>query len=100
LLALSEWTRLRILGVPTLLVVAAAALAICFGLGGVTQLVGERLLPERGPALRQAAGALAAGLACALPFVGWFVLLPYLLLLGLGAFILSFFDLGPRTNPV
>jgi hypothetical protein len=99
LLAISEWTRMRVLGVPALLVVGLATLTACFGLAGVAQLVGERLLPDRGPALRQAAGALAAGLACALPFVGWFLLLPYLLLLGLGAFVLSFFDLGPRPDP-
>jgi hypothetical protein len=98
LLAVSEWTRLRVLGFPALLLVVLAAVAASFGLAGVTQLVGERLLPDRGPALRQAAGALAAGLACALPFAGWFLLLPYLLLVGLGAFILSFFDLGPRPR--
>jgi hypothetical protein len=98
LLAVSEWTRLQILGFPALVISLIAAVAASLGLAGVTQLVGERLLPDRGPALRQAAGALAAGLACAMPFAGWFLLLPYLLLLGLGAFILSYFDLGQRPE--
>jgi hypothetical protein len=98
LLAVSEWTGLQILGFPALLVAALAVAAVSLGVAGVTQLVGERLLPDHGPALRQAVGALAAVLACALPVVGWFLLLPYVLLLGLGAFILSFFDPGARPR--
>jgi hypothetical protein len=44
------------------------------------------------PALRTAYGAVILALACALPFIGWFGLLPYAGLLGIGAFILSFFQ--------
>jgi hypothetical protein len=58
----------------------------------VVQLVGERLLPERGHYARVAVGAVAVGLGCALPVAGWFGLLPYVLCLGLGAFAVSFFD--------
>ena len=38
-------------------------------------------------------------LACCLPLVGWFGLLPYISLLGLGALVISFFFREPHTEP-
>jgi hypothetical protein len=97
LLAVADWTGVQLLALPALLLLALLAGAASLGAGGVVQLVGERLLPERGPVLRQAAGALSVALACATPYLGWFGLLPYITLLGLGSFILSFFDPNPRA---
>jgi hypothetical protein len=37
-------------------------------------------------------GTLILSLACGLPFVGWFLLLPYILIIGVGAAILGFFQ--------
>jgi len=91
-LAVTTWTQIQILGLLPLLLLALLSLGITFGVGGVVLLLGERLLPERGPVTRVAAGAVALGLACALPYVGWFGLLPYVGLLGLGALILSFLE--------
>jgi hypothetical protein len=65
---------------------------LSFGLAGLVELAGARLAPKQGRAGRSAVGAIALSLACALPFAGWFVLLPYVALTGLGGFILSFFD--------
>jgi len=39
-----------------------------------------------------AVGAAVLTLASLLPFVGWFILLPYLLFVGLGATIMSLFS--------
>jgi hypothetical protein len=65
---------------------------IVFGLAGAVQLAGERLAPGKPPVWRGAAGAIALIFACGLPFVGWFGLLPFLCLLGLGGFIMTFFS--------
>jgi hypothetical protein len=95
--AIAEATGIQLFAIPALLLLTLLGIAALFGLGGMAQLVGERLLPERGHYFRIAAGAVVIGLGCALPFVGWFGLLPYVAVLGLGAFGLSFFE--PAKQP-
>lgn len=92
MLAVSSWTNIQLIALPALVLFGLLATGVTFGLGGVVLLLGERLLPERGPIARTAAAAVALGLAGALPYVGWFGLLPYVALLGLGAFILSYLE--------
>jgi hypothetical protein len=94
--ALADSTEFGLFSVPALVLFAFLCIAALFGLAGVAQLVGERILPERGHYARLAAGAVVVGLGCALPFVGWFALLPYVVGLGLGAFVLSFIE-TPRA---
>ena len=76
---------------PALLVLALIAVAVAFGLAGLVQLIGSRLIPERPGLRRTAAATLALGWACTLPFIGWFGLLPFAAALGMGAFMLTFF---------
>jgi len=95
--AITSATGIQLFGIPAILLLALLCIAALFGLGGVAQLVGERLLPERGHYFRVAAGAVIIGAGCALPFAGWFGLLPYVSILGLGAFALSFFE--PSKTP-
>ena len=90
--SLAQATEFGLFGVPAVVLFALLCIAALFGLAGVAQLVGERILPERGHYVRLAAGAMVVGLGCALPFVGWFALLPYVVGLGLGAFVLSFIE--------
>jgi hypothetical protein len=87
-----------------ILIFAALSLGLSFGLAGVAQLAGERLRPQDGEIRRAVWGTLALSLGCALPFVGWFGLLPYAGCLGLGALIVGFFyqarlDLAPGPQP-
>lgn len=99
LMAFAQWTHLQILGVPALAVLVVMVVAVSLGLGGVVQMIGARLLPERPPgARRTAAAALALSWACSLPFVGWFGVLPFAAALGLGAFILTFFAQTARPQ--
>ena len=65
-----------------------------FGLGVMVEVVGERLAPGASGFLRTGAGTGLLCLACALPFVGWFGLLPFVLFTGFGGFILTFFTGG------
>lgn len=89
--ALADRVGNEILRLPTLLILAGLVIGLSFGLAAIAALLAERLVPQSAGWKRSAWGATLLGLACALPFAGWFALLPYTSLLGLGAFIASFF---------
>lgn len=74
-----------------ILVLILPGAGIVLGLVGVVQLVGERLSPQNTGFKRTVWGTLLLILACVLPIIGWFLLFPYIALLGLGAFIVGFF---------
>ena len=87
-----------ILTLPALFFLSALSVGVSFGLAGMVGLVGERLAASQTEIRRTVWGALALSLGSSLPFVGWFGLLPYAGLLGLGAFIVSFFWRERNTN--
>lgn len=77
--------------VLALLLFSILVIGLAFGLAGMAPLIGARMLPES-TALRQVAwGSLIMVVACLTPFVGWFLLFPYLSFRGLGALILGLF---------
>ncbi|MBI3244649.1 MAG: hypothetical protein HYZ49_20415 [Chloroflexi bacterium] len=80
-----------ILALPALFFLSALSVGLSFGLAGMVQLVGERLAANQTEIRRTIWGALALSFGSSLPFVGWFGLLPYAGLMGLGALIVSFF---------
>lgn len=81
-----------LLTIPAILILAFLAIMLSFGLTAMAHFIGERIFPEA-PAWKQLLwGTVCLSLACALPFVGWFLLLPYAGCIGLGAVILSFFQ--------
>jgi hypothetical protein len=81
-----------ILTVPALLITAILAIMLSFGLAGMSNILGERIFPDQ-PAWKQIAwGTVILSFACALPIVGWFLLLPYAGFVGIGAFILGLFQ--------
>lgn len=82
---------------PALIFLVLLSIGLVFGLAGVVELAGERLFPEREALQRTVWGTSALYLACLTPFVGWFGLLIYVGLLGLGAFVVGFFQ---RPRPV
>jgi len=78
--------------IPALFVLAVLLGLSSFGLLSMVNQVGEKLIPEQNLLKRTFWGTLLISLASALPFVGWFLMLPYALILGAGAVILSFFQ--------
>jgi len=83
-----------ILTIPALLIFAFLAVLLSVGLTGVVNSLGTRLFPEHA-AWKQTAGAsVVLTFACAMPFVGWFLLLPALGFIGIGATILGLFQRG------
>ena len=101
----TEGVLKTILFVPALLIAAVLAVGLGLGLAGMVHLIGERVLPAQPAWQRTLWGTLLLAVACAVPFAGWFLLLPYAGCTGLGALILGFFPSGrpalpkePQTN--
>jgi len=95
LLAVAENTGAfleRILNIPAIIILAFLAIVLSFGLTGMSNLIGERILPDVSAWKQTLWGTVCLSLACALPFVGWFLLLPYAGFVGVGAVILGFFQ--------
>ncbi len=95
--ALGEATGLTFLPIVSVILLAVLVVGATFGLMGMAELIGERLFPTSRPMGQTLGGAAALLLACLAPYVGWFGLLPYAGLRGLGGFILGW--LGTRAKP-
>ena len=81
-------------GVPVLqaigvVIAALVIVGMATGLGGMVQLIAERMLPSAAPLRRTAWSALVVVAACLTPYVGWFLLFPYLSFRGVGGWILG-----------
>jgi hypothetical protein len=87
-----------VLRVPGLVAFSLLAIFLTFGLSAVAQLTGSRLFPQRSAAARVLLGGGMLTLASLTPFVGWFGVLPYAMLVGLGGFILSWFRKPAETD--
>ena len=72
-------------------VLAGGASALAIGLSGVAMMVGRRLSPRASGLSAILIGTVVLVLASATPFLGWFVFLPGIVFLGLGAFVLGWF---------
>lgn len=81
-----------IITVPALLLLAVLLSLASFGLLSIVNMMGEQVMSDQTLLKRTFWGTLLLSLACALPFVGWFLLLPYVLIIGIGAVILGFFQ--------
>ncbi len=81
-----------ILILPALFITAVLAVLLSFGLAGMVDLLGERILPEVTSWKRIVFSTAVLSFACALPVVGWFLLFPYVGFVGIGAFILGLFQ--------
>ncbi len=81
-----------VLSFPAIVILAFLAIVLSLGLAGMSNIIGERILPELSGWKQTLWGTVCLTLACALPFVGWFLLLPYVGLTGFGAVILGFFQ--------
>lgn len=84
-----------ILMLPALAIAVILSIMLSFGLGGLAALIGERIAPTRPAWQRMLWGTLLLGLGSSVPLLGWFLLLPYAAWVGMGAFIIGFFQ---KTN--
>lgn len=81
-----------LLTIPALLILAFLAVLLSVGLTAAVQHLAERLFSDTVNWKRYLWSAIVLCIACALPFVGWFLLLPYIAFTGVGAAILGFFQ--------
>ncbi len=91
LLSLDDSPGWNFLAIPGLLIAIVVVIGLLFGLTAITQLVGVRLFPQQEALKQKFGGAGVLILACLAPFVGWFGLLPFVALVGLGALIGDWF---------
>jgi len=87
-----------ILFFPALIILALLAITLSMGLTSMSKLLGERILPDLSSLKQAIWGCVFLVLACAVPFVGWFLLLPYIGLMSIGAFLLSLFQRTTTTQ--
>lgn len=100
LLSLSNATSgplAAIIMLPGLLLLGLLLGLASFGLTSIVNRIGEQVMPEKNLLKRTFWGTLLLSLACGLPFVGWFLLLPYILIIGVGSAILGFFQKSEQT---
>jgi hypothetical protein len=83
-----------VLTIPALIILAFLIIVLSLGLAGMSNLVGERIFSDTSVWKQTLWGTVCLSLACALPFIGWFLLLPYVGFVGIGAVILGFFQRG------
>jgi hypothetical protein len=77
---------------PALIIIGFILLMLSFGLAGMVNLIGERIIPQASLWKQTILGTLCLSLGCVLPFAGWFLLFPYVGFMGIGAFILGMFQ--------
>src|SRR5258705_6180344 len=81
-----------ILMIPAIVILAALAIVLSIGLAGMSNFIGERIFPDLSAWRQTLWGTVCLSLACALPFIGWFLLFPYVGFAGIGAVILGYFQ--------
>jgi hypothetical protein len=88
----ADSTGIALLSIPALVALLLVGIGWSIGLTALARMAGARLLPTHNGFQQIAAGATVLTLASLLPLVGWFILLPYLLFVGLGVAIMSLFS--------
>lgn len=83
-----------ILTIPAFILTALLTILLSWGLAGMVNVLSERILPEHSSLKKTVWGTAILAFGCALPIVGWFLLFPYVGLIGFGAVILGFFQKG------
>jgi hypothetical protein len=77
---------------PAFAIYGAFLIGLLYGLTAFIQILGERLFADFPPVKRDLRAAAVFVLASLLPFVGWFLLLPYCISLGVGAVAITLFQ--------
>lgn len=78
------------LTIPALLILAFLSILLSLGLTATVQHLAERLFLDMPVWKRNLWSSVILCIACAMPFVGWFLLIPYIAFVGIGATILGF----------
>ncbi|MCK5793771.1 MAG: hypothetical protein KAH12_03640 [Anaerolineales bacterium] len=77
---------------PAFAMYGAFLIGLLFGLSAFVQILGERLFPDLNPVKRDVKVGSVFLLSSLLPFVGWFLLFPYVICLSVGAVVITLFQ--------
>jgi hypothetical protein len=92
LLSIAESTGAFIKGlltIPALLILTFLIALSSIGLTSMVKVLSERIFPDLTSWKQIIWGSVVLCFACALPFVGWFLLIPCVMFIGIGAAILG-----------
>ncbi len=78
--------------IPAFAIYGAFLIGLLYGLSAFIQILGERLFPDLNPVKRDVKAGAVFLLTSLLPFVGWFLLFPYVISLGIGAVVITIFQ--------
>lgn len=78
--------------VPASAMYGAFLIGLLFGLSAFVQILGERLFADRIPIKRDVRAGAVFLLTSLLPFVGWFLIFPYVISLSVGAVVITLFQ--------
>jgi hypothetical protein len=84
---------------PAILILVFYIPSAIFGLISIGRIIGERLFSQHDSLRQQSYGSAVMILACLFPFLGWYVLFPFLLSLGFGAFLVAVFQKKGLPEP-
>lgn len=87
--ALADSSGVEFFQLLTVLAFSLLAILLAYGLTGLSQLAGTRLIPTAHPVWQQVLGSWALILGGLTPFVGWFLLFPYFSIVAVGAVLLG-----------
>ena len=87
--SISENTGIGILAVIGLLILIFFTIGLAMGLTAIAWMLGEKLRPEKAAWQQTLSGGVLMILSSVTPYVGWFLLLPYLVVRGFGSFIMT-----------
>lgn len=93
LLTIAENTGAFIKGlltIPALLILTFLIVLSSIGLTSMVKVLGERIFPDLNSWKQIVWSSVILCFACALPFVGWFLLIPSILFISIGGTILGF----------
>jgi len=87
-----------IVTIPALIVIAFLTIILSFGLTAMATFVGEKTFSDVSSWKQVSFGTVILCFASAFPFVGWFLFLPYISFVSIGAFILGVFQREPKVS--
>lgn len=84
---LGEQTGIPLLILPGAILAIAFLFGVILGFSAMIQLIGDRIFSNHSGFRKQIYAAGITILGCLTPYIGWFGLFPYLILVGFGAFV-------------
>ena len=89
---LANTSGVELISLPGIIFAVILILGGIVGLSVTFQLIGDRLFTDQPTFKKSSFAAGVTILACFTPYVGWFGLFPYLLLVGFGAFVIRAYN--------